>query len=185
MGSAPQLEKYQFRPGHAGGPGRPIGSRAKLQELAVKLLHKDFVEHGEEVIKRVREKKPEVYLASVVSLLPKQAQKLESPFIDLSDDELEQLEELLAAMRAKTVQALDGTATQRSNGHRSQRKSNATSSGDGGARAVERFARQRDYASGDEAPAAQESATTIDGEADQSADQSAVDERQERGEGSS
>jgi hypothetical protein len=63
-----------FRPGNPGGPGRPIGSRTKLNELALALLHEDFVKHGAEVIKRVRERKPEVYLASVVSLLPKQSQ---------------------------------------------------------------------------------------------------------------
>jgi len=61
-----------FKPGNPGGPGRPRGARSKLNELAIALLHKDFAEHGEDVIRRVRERKPEVYLASVVSLLPKQ-----------------------------------------------------------------------------------------------------------------
>ena len=102
-----KLPRTAFKPGNPGGPGRPIGSRTKLNELALALLHKDFSIHGEEVIRRVRERKPEVYLASVVSLLPKQAQKLESPFVDLSDEELQQLEELLAAMRAKTIKRLE------------------------------------------------------------------------------
>ena len=58
------------------------------------LLHEDFAKHGVEVIKRVRERKPEVYLASVVSLLPKQSQiEKRSPFNDVSDEELELLEE--------------------------------------------------------------------------------------------
>jgi dsDNA-binding SOS-regulon protein len=46
-----------------------------------------------------------------VSLLPKQAQKVESPFTDISDAELEALETHLAAVRAKMVQTIDGTAT--------------------------------------------------------------------------
>jgi hypothetical protein len=66
------------------------------------------------VIKRVRERKPEVYLASVVSLLPKQSQiERRSPFDDVSDEELELLEEHLAAVRAKTIKRLElvaGTA---------------------------------------------------------------------------
>ena len=104
------LERYRFKRGlpSANPTGRPKGSRSKLQELAVSLLHADFSEHGEDVIRRVREKRPEVYLASVVSLLPKQAEKVSSPFADISDSELEQLEEYLAALRAKTVQALEG-----------------------------------------------------------------------------
>jgi len=111
LNPAAHLAPHRFAKGHPGGPGRPIGSRAKLQELAVALLHADFAQHGEDVIRRVRERKPEVYLASVVSLLPKQAQKLESPFVDLSDEELEQLEQLLRAIRAQTVQAIEGTGS--------------------------------------------------------------------------
>jgi len=107
MAKGAHLEKHQFQKGHPGGPGRPKGSRAKLQEMAVAVLAADFEQHGEDVVRRVREKRPEVYLASVVSLLPKQAQKLESPFIDLSDQEMDQLEQLLAAMRAKTVEELE------------------------------------------------------------------------------
>jgi hypothetical protein len=97
-----------FKPGNPGGPGRPIGSRTKLNELALALLHEDFVKHGAEVIKRVRERKPEVYLASVVSLLPKQSQiERRSPFDDVSDEELALLEEHLAAVRAKTIKQLE------------------------------------------------------------------------------
>lgn len=86
-----------FKPGNPGGPGRPIGARSKLNELAVALLHEDFAKHGADVIRRVRERKPEVYLASVVSLLPKQNQiEKRSPF-----------EEYIAGMRAKTVTQLE------------------------------------------------------------------------------
>jgi hypothetical protein len=63
------------------GRRRSRGSRSKLQELAVALLHEDFAEHGADVIRRVRERKPEVYLASVVSLLPKRTERIESPLV--------------------------------------------------------------------------------------------------------
>ena len=97
-----------FKRGNPGGPGRPVGARSKLKELAVALLHEDFVKHGADVIKRVRERKPEVYLTSVVSLLPKQSQiEKRSPFDDLTDVELDQLEEYIAGMRAKTVTQLE------------------------------------------------------------------------------
>jgi hypothetical protein len=97
-----------FKPGNPGGPGRPVGARSKLNELALALLHEDFAKHGADVIRRVRERKPEVYLASVVSLLPKQSQiEKRSPFGDVSDEELDLLEEHLAAVRAKTIKRLE------------------------------------------------------------------------------
>jgi hypothetical protein len=104
MASLRKANSGSFKVGNAGGPGRPRGSRSKLQELAVALLYEDFAEHGADVIRRVRERKPEVYLASVVSLLPKQSRiEQRNPFDDLTDAELDQLEEYIAGMRAKTV----------------------------------------------------------------------------------
>ena len=108
---APTLRKANsgsFKPGNRGGPGGPVGARSKLNELAVALLHEDFAKHGADVIRRVRERKPEVYLTSVVSLLPKQSQiEKRSPFDDLTDAELAQLEEYIAGMRANTVTQLE------------------------------------------------------------------------------
>src|SRR5262245_23528662 len=102
-----RANQTSFRVGHAGGPGRPRGSRAKLSELATEMLRADFEQHGEDVIRRVRERKPEVYLASIVSLLPKQQEKIESPLIDITDEELEQLEQHLREVRAKTIKRLE------------------------------------------------------------------------------
>jgi hypothetical protein len=39
-----------FKPGNPGGPGRPVGARTKLNELALTLLTEDFAKHGAEVI---------------------------------------------------------------------------------------------------------------------------------------
>jgi hypothetical protein len=70
------------------------------------MLREDFEQNGANVIRRVRERKPEAYLASVVSLLPRQTQvERRSPFDDVSDEELDLLEEHPVAVRAKTIKA--------------------------------------------------------------------------------
>ena len=81
--------------------------------MAATLLYENFTINGAETIETVRKRKPEVYLASVIALLPKQAQKVESPFVDISDVELEALEAHLAAVRAKLVKQIDGEAVPR------------------------------------------------------------------------
>lgn len=101
--TAAHLQPFHFTPGNPGGPGRPKGSRNKLQEAVIAALYQDFASHGTEAIARVREKQPAAYLAACVSLLPKRQEKIESPFTDLTDDELEQLEKFLKMARAKTA----------------------------------------------------------------------------------
>lgn len=102
--SAAAILPYQWQPGQSANPaGRPKGSRSKLNELCLRMLADDFAQYGEEVIKRVRERRPEAYLAAVVSLLPKQKEEVKSPFVDLTDEELEQLEKFLKMARAKTA----------------------------------------------------------------------------------
>jgi hypothetical protein len=97
-----------FKPGCAPGPGRPPGARNRLTEVALAALGADFAEHGPAVIEEVRKTKPHVYLQVVASLLPRQVQmeKL-SPFSDISDEELQMMEELLTASRAKLVPELE------------------------------------------------------------------------------
>jgi len=93
-----------WQPGKSGNPlGRPKGARSKLAELTLQRLLADFDVHGVAAIEEVRRKNPSHYLAAIVSLLPKQQEKIESPFADLTDDELAQLELWLAASRAKNI----------------------------------------------------------------------------------
>ena len=103
-----------FKPGCAPGPGRPKGMRNRLTEIALQALGDDFKKHGIAVIEKVRRERPHTYLSIIASLLPRQLHvEHASPFNDLTDSELDQLEQLLAAMRAKAVQQLDqhnGTA---------------------------------------------------------------------------
>jgi hypothetical protein len=104
---APQLVPYHFKPGHPGGPGRPVGSRNKLTEDFLAKMQADFADHGEETIARVRERKPEVYLLAVAALVPRKFEREDSPLVNITDEELTQLEQHLAAVRAKTVKALE------------------------------------------------------------------------------
>lgn len=106
----PQYLAPRWQPGQSGNPaGRPKGARAKLSEITISRLLADFEEHGEKVIEEVRQKAPQTYLQCVVSLLPKQQEKITPPLHDLSDEELEQLEHWLAASRAKQLD-LEATA---------------------------------------------------------------------------
>jgi hypothetical protein len=96
-----------FAPGWRGG-GRPPGARNRLTEVALAALGEDFAQYGKETIEKVRREKPHVYLQVVASLLPRQVQmeKL-NPFSDISDEELQMMEELLTASRAKLVPELE------------------------------------------------------------------------------
>jgi hypothetical protein len=79
----PPLE-HQFKPGN---PGRPKGSRNKLGEHFIGALCADFETHGPDVITRVREKDPAVYLRVIASVVP-QTIVHEARLDELSDDEL-------------------------------------------------------------------------------------------------
>src|SRR5262245_59308245 len=105
-GTAAHLKKYRFQPGNKLG-GRPIGSRTKLSETMLALLQADAAEHGAEVIARVRKEDPSTWLRCMVSLLPKQLQVERHALADLSDQELELLEQHLASTRAKLVREIE------------------------------------------------------------------------------
>jgi hypothetical protein len=62
-------EKGQWLPG--GSPGRPRGSKNKLQSDFLEALAKDFAEHGEDAIKICRVEEPTRYLQIIASLMPK------------------------------------------------------------------------------------------------------------------
>jgi hypothetical protein len=100
-------ERGQFITGWKGG-GRKPGSRTRLSETMLALIHADVAEHGAEVLATVRREKPAVWLQCVCSLLPKQVaiEKL-SPLADLTDQELDELHQHLAMLRARTVARIE------------------------------------------------------------------------------
>ena len=61
----------QFKTGSSGGPGRPKGSRNKITKAYLKRLTEDFLEHGPEVLERIRSESPDVYMRLVAQLVPK------------------------------------------------------------------------------------------------------------------
>jgi hypothetical protein len=63
-------------------------------------LYADYREHGRAAIVEVRQNRPELYLHAIVSLIPKQVEKIESPLSELTDDELDQLTRYLEVIRA-------------------------------------------------------------------------------------
>jgi len=92
----------------APGPGRRPGFRARLNEMVTRMLAEDFEQHGRQVIAAVRATKPEAYLDACVKLLPKQTQtEAFSQLGHLTDAELDEIEQYLAASRARLVKQLE------------------------------------------------------------------------------
>ncbi|WP_421722918.1 hypothetical protein [Bauldia sp.] len=90
----------RFVLGNCGGPGRPIGSRNKLGEAFLADLHRDWLEHGQAVIARCREEKPDAYLRVIAGLLPRDLKLTVNRFDDVSDDELiDRVRQIDAAIR--------------------------------------------------------------------------------------
>ena len=102
-----------FRRGCKPGPGRPRGSRDKLSQALIDVLSADFEKHGQDVVRRVREKQPGLYLNAMISLAPRVMQQDRSIFNDISDAELALMEEFLVASRARLVRQIEHAAEDR------------------------------------------------------------------------
>ena len=63
--------KGRFQTGNIGGPGRPRGSRNLLGEDFMAAVHRDWTQHGEAVLAKVRTDNPGGYLRVVASLVPR------------------------------------------------------------------------------------------------------------------
>ncbi len=61
----------RFLPGSTGLPGRPKGSRNLIGEAMLADLYADWLQHGAEAIKRVRENRPLEYLRVVAVIVSK------------------------------------------------------------------------------------------------------------------
>ena len=74
--------------------------RGRLGGAFVEAVQADFEAHGEAVVARIREEKPESYLKLVASILPKDSSAAAGGMDDLSDEQLiERIRVLDAAIR--------------------------------------------------------------------------------------
>ncbi len=97
----------RFKPGN---PGRPKGARNKLAEAFTQALHDDFMEHGEVAIQTVRAEKPDQYLKVIASLVPKDVNLNVNNLDELSDAELAERIQSLAAQLAPFLAGGTGNA---------------------------------------------------------------------------
>jgi len=80
----------KFAVGHAGGPGRPKGSRNKLTEEFLTAMAEDFMVHGKVAIATARADKPTEYLKIIAHIIPSHAEIKINDYEELSDDRLRQ-----------------------------------------------------------------------------------------------
>ena len=104
-----------WQPGQSGNPvGRLRGSRNKLSEEVICALLRDFREHGQKAIAKVRREQPGVYLRCLTLLIPRE-HKVEhsNPLKDLTDEQLEamieHIETSLAAQAGAAAKMIEGT----------------------------------------------------------------------------
>ena len=104
-----------WQPGQSGNPaGRLRGSRNKLSEEVICALLRDFREHGQKAIAKVRRTQPAAYLKVLVLLVPRE-HKVEhsNPLKELTDEQLEAMieyiEASLAAQAGGPAKVIEGT----------------------------------------------------------------------------
>src|SRR5262245_50408884 len=85
-----------WRRGQSGNPaGRPRGSRNALSEEVVCALLRDFRQHGQKAVARVRQTQPGVYLKILALLCPREHKVQHSTIKDLTDEQLEAMIEYI------------------------------------------------------------------------------------------
>ena len=94
--------KGQFIKGHKGGPGRPLGSRVKLEEEMVADMCAVWKEHGKQALETIAIREPAKFAQVAVALVPKH-QTITRKVEQMSDRELA---DLLATMNSKVSDGL-------------------------------------------------------------------------------
>ena len=104
-----------WQPGQSGNPaGRTRGSRNKLSEEVICALLRDFRQHGQKAIAKVRRTQPAAYLKILALLVPRE-HKVEhrNRVKELSDEQLEAMieyiETSLAAQAGAPPKMIEGT----------------------------------------------------------------------------
>ena len=104
-----------WQPGQSGNPvGRVRGSRNKLSEEVICALLRDFRQHGQKAVARVRQTQPAAYLKILALLVPRE-HKVEhgNRLKELTDEQLEAmieyLETSLEAQAGAPAKMIEGT----------------------------------------------------------------------------
>jgi len=104
-----------WEPGQSGNPvGRERGSRNRLSEEVICALLRDFRQHGQKAVARVRQTQPAAYLKILALLVPRE-HKVEhrNRVKELSDEQLEAaieyFEASLAAQAGGPAKVIEGT----------------------------------------------------------------------------
>jgi Family of unknown function (DUF5681) len=99
-----------WQPGQSGNPaGRAHGSRNKLTEEVICALLRDFRQHGQKAVARVRQTQPAAYLKILALLVPREHKVEHSNVIkDLTDEQLEAMTSL-AAQAGAPPKMIEGT----------------------------------------------------------------------------
>lgn len=111
MGDKPTPEKDaktgRFLPGNSGNGGRPKGAKSKLSETFLKDMLSAWETGGKTVIEDVMRDKPDVFLRTVASLVPKEMNlNVTDNTEDMTDDEIKQeLAEIADALAAVGIVA--------------------------------------------------------------------------------
>ena len=106
-----------WHPGQSGNPaGRERGSRNRLSEEVICALLRDFRQHGQKAVARVRQTQPAAYLKILALLIPREHKVEHSNLLkELSDEQLEAMieyiETSLAAQAGGPVKVIEGTTT--------------------------------------------------------------------------
>src|SRR5262245_34333831 len=101
--------------GQSGNPaGRLRGSRNKLSEEVICALLRDFRQHGQKAVARVRQTQPAAYLKILALLVPREHQVEHCNLIkELSDEQLEAMVEYLQgaleAQAGRSSKVIEGT----------------------------------------------------------------------------
>jgi len=86
-----------FEKGNPGGPGRPKGSKNRLQEAFVEALADDFELNGSDAIRQCREDDASKYLNVIAKIIPRDYNITVDNLDDLTESELEERARRLAA----------------------------------------------------------------------------------------
>jgi len=91
-----------WQPGQSGNPaGRERGSRNRLSEEVICALLRDFRQHGQKAVARVRQTQPAAYLKILALLVPREHKVEHRNLIkELSDEQLEAMIEFFETSRA-------------------------------------------------------------------------------------